>query len=335
MTVGPLQTAEIKDPLLSIRDLVVQFPVSGGTFDALRGVNLDVYTGQIVGLVGESGSGKTLTSLALMGLMPAGATIAHGSLTLDGSSIEWTDTSALRGDRVAMIFQNPLTSLNPVQRIGTQICEALLIHKRASNRKDARRKAVALLERVGVPDARNRLAAYPHEFSGGMLQRVMIAIGISCTPTLLIADEPTTALDVTVQAQVLQLFAELRDEFGMGLLIITHNLAVVSQIADQVAVMYAGRIIEQGPVRDVLAQPAHPYTRGLVGSVPRLHSQRTLTGIPGAPPDLSTGITGCSFAPRCEKSAEICQDDPESVELVDGHFVACWRPTTDESGDRS
>lgn len=319
-------STDTKAPVVSIRDLVVRFPVPGGTFDALRGVNLDVSAGQIVGLVGESGSGKTLTSLALMGLMPAGATIAHGSLAVDGNAIDWTDTAALRGERIAMIFQNPLTSLNPVQRIGTQICEALLIHKRASNRKEARRKAVALLERVGVPDARNRLSAYPHEFSGGMLQRVMIAIGISCTPTVLIADEPTTALDVTVQAQVLRLFAELRDEFGMGLLIITHNLAVVSQIADQVAVMYAGRVIEQGPVRDVLARPAHPYTRGLVGSVPRLHSQTALVGIPGAPPDLSNGITGCSFAPRCEKAAEMCQADPALADLIDGHLVACWQP---------
>lgn len=328
-------STDTKAPLVSIRDLVVRFPVTGGTFDALRGVDLEVFAGQIVGLVGESGSGKTLTSLALMGLMPAGATVARGSLALDGNAVEWTDTSALRGDRIAMIFQNPLTSLNPVQRIGTQICEALLIHKRASNHKEARRKAVALLERVGVPDASNRLSAYPHEFSGGMLQRVMIAIGISCTPALLIADEPTTALDVTVQAQVLRLFAELRDEFGMGLLIITHNLAVVSQIADQVAVMYAGRIIEQGPVRDVLAQPAHPYTRGLIGSVPRLHSERALTGIPGAPPDLSNGITGCSFAPRCGKTAEVCQADPELAELIDGHLVACWQPAYRGSEDRS
>ena len=334
-------------PLLSVRDLHVEFSGRGSTVRAVRGLTYDIGAGETVGLVGESGSGKSVSALSLLGLLPKRVgRISAGSAIFEGQEILNLPEEKLRkirGARIAMIFQDPLSSLNPVLTIGRQITEAVEIHRGVSH-KEARKRATELLELVGIPDADARLDNYPHQFSGGMRQRAMIAMALSCEPSLLIADEPTTALDVTIQAQILELLRRLRTELQMAVLLITHDLGVVAGFADRLAVMYAGRIVELGPTETILSDPAHPYTVGLLRSLPRLDRPRqvALTPIEGSPPDLASDLRGCPFAPRCMWRLDRCStDDPPLLtvggeragdDTASGHHVACHnQPTRTEA----
>ena len=298
-------------PLLSVQDLHVEFAGRGRVVRAVRGLSYEIRAGETLGLVGESGSGKSVSALSLLGLLPKRAgRVASGSAQFEGQEILHLSDERLRkirGARIAMIFQDPLSSLNPVLTIGRQITEAIETHRGVSH-KQARKRATDLLELVGIPGASQRLDNYPHQFSGGMRQRAMIAMALSCEPSLLIADEPTTALDVTIQAQILELLRRLRTELHMAVLLITHDLGVVAGFADRLAVMYAGRLVELGPTETLLADPAHPYTVGLLRSLPRLDRprQEALTPIEGSPPDLASDLRGCPFAPRCAWRLDIC-----------------------------
>jgi oligopeptide/dipeptide ABC transporter ATP-binding protein len=303
-------------PLLSIRRLRVRFPTPAGSADAVNAVNLDVFPGECLGVVGESGSGKSATFLATLGLLPS-ATINTDGIFWKGRDI---DPTALRGREIALTLQNALTALNPALRIGTQIEETLAAHDRGGNRRD---RALALLQRVGIPDPARRLHAYPHELSGGMRQRAMIAVALACSPQLLIADEPTTALDVTVQAQVLDLLRTLRSAQGMSLVLITHNLAVAATNCDRIAVMYAGEIVEAGPAARVLTAPRHPYTIGLLRSHPSLDDpDAPILPIPGRIPDPGARPSGCRFAPRCSRRVAAC-DAPQKLRSVADGAVRC------------
>jgi oligopeptide/dipeptide ABC transporter ATP-binding protein len=323
--------------LLSVEELSVAFAAKDGELIAVERVSLTIAPGEVMALVGESGCGKSVTSLAIMGLLPKpAARIAHGAIRLqggrDGAAVDIATLPekrlrALRGDAMAMIFQEPMTSLNPLERVGDQVAEALVTH-RAMGWAEARRAAGELLGQVGLPDPEKKLVAYPHELSGGMRQRVMIAIALACRPRLLIADEPTTALDVTVQAQILDLMRKLRGEYGMAILFITHDLGVVAEIADRVSVMYAGQIVESGSVRDVLQRPRHPYTRALMSALPRVDRRGArLAAIPGIVPDLRRMPQGCRFHPRCA-AAEPGRCDaraPVLEDVADGVAVRCLR----------
>ena len=314
--------------LLDVEDLTVAIPAPGNTTEPVRNVALQVEPGETLAIVGESGSGKSLTSLAITGLLPPAASVSRGQALLEGKDLLRLDASALRslrGDALTMIFQDPSSSLNPVHRIGHQIAEAILAHRRISPRK-ARNEAVELLRRVGIPDPERRARSFPHELSGGQRQRVMIAIAIANNPKLLIADEPTTALDVTVQAQVLELLKELQRERGMGLVFITHSLPVVAEIADRVAVMYAGEIVEQGRTDEVFASPKHPYTRGLLQSAP-VEDGPAPEGIPGIVPPPYALPQGCLFAPRCANHIPACDAGrPPLAEVLPGRLSRCIRP---------
>jgi len=303
-------------PLLSIRALRVRFPTPAGPVDAVNSVDLDVFPGECLGVVGESGSGKSATFLAMLRLLPS-ATIGTDGIVWKGRD---TDPDTLRGREIALTLQNALTALNPALRIGTQIEETLAVHGQGGNRRD---RAIALLRRVGIPDPTRRLHAYPHELSGGMRQRAMIAVALACAPHLLIADEPTTALDVTVQAQVLDLLRALRAEHGMSLVLITHNLAVAAGNCDRIAVMYAGEIVETGPAARVLTAPRHPYTIGLLRSQPSLDEpEALLLPIPGRIPDPGAWPSGCRFAPRCSRHVAAC-DAPQTLRAVPDGAVRC------------
>jgi peptide/nickel transport system ATP-binding protein len=316
-------------PLLEVRDLAVTLPTAHGRQAALHGVTFALERGATLGLVGESGCGKSLTALALMGLVPEGAQVS-GSVRFEGRELSTLDDAAyaaLRGDRLGMVFQEPMTALNPVHRIGDQIAESLRLHQRL-DRAAARAEALRLLERVRLPRARERLDAWPHELSGGQRQRVVIAIALACGPDLLIADEPTTALDATLQREVLDLLAELRRDLGMALLLISHNLDVMAATVDTLAVMYGGRIVEQGPTREVFERRAHPYTRGLFAARPRLGLARgtRLATIPGRVPALHEMPTGCAFAARCALAAEACRAAPPAALAVGAqHSARCLR----------
>jgi peptide/nickel transport system ATP-binding protein len=317
-------------PLLQVEDLHVHFVTSRGTVRAVEGVNYAVRQGEIVALVGESGCGKSVSALATMRLLakPAGR-VAQGRILFEGTDLLTLTEEEMRerrGRDISMIFQEPMTSLNPVLPIGLQIMEPLFIHLKM-NDEQARARAIELLRLVGITDPQRRLDQYPHQFSGGMRQRVMIAIGLACNPKLIIADEPTTALDVTIQAQILELMRDLARRLNIALIIITHNLGVVARYADRVNVMYAGRQIEQGTAEDVFGRPRHPYTLGLLRSVPRLDQPREhkLATIEGLPPNLLDPPTGCRFAARCPYRIEKCDLDPELAEVEPGHNAACWR----------
>ena len=315
--------------LLDVSDLSVTLPTAQGRFAALRGVSFALERGDTFGLVGESGCGKSMTALALMGLLPEGAQVG-GSIRFDGRELISLDDKAygaLRGDRLGMVFQEPMTALNPVHTVGHQIAESLRLHRGASA-ASARAEALRLLERVRLPQARARLDAYPHQLSGGQRQRVVIAIALACGPDLLIADEPTTALDATVQREVLDLLAELRRDSGMALLLISHNLDVMAAQVDRMAVMYAGRIVEAGPTRAVFERPAHPYTRGLFAARPRLGLARgtRLATIAGRVPALHEMPAGCAFAARCALAVDACRTAMPPWAAVEGeHGVACIR----------
>ncbi|RLE33006.1 MAG: ABC transporter ATP-binding protein, partial [Acidobacteria bacterium] len=296
---------------LDLRDLQVHFTTPEGTVEAVNGLDLSIEPGECLGVVGESGSGKTQAFLAAMGLLADNGT-ASGSVRLGGDEILGLSEGALntiRGRRLAMIFQDPMTALTPSMRIGPQLTEVLEIH-RGMARSEARGRAVEMLQRVQIPEAEKRLRQYPHELSGGMRQRVLIAMALLCEPELLIADEPTTALDVTVQAEILDLFRDLRGQMHTAIVLITHDLGVVAGLCDRLAVMYAGRIVEQGRAAQIFADPQHPYTAGLMRSVPRLDHQTTeLSTIPGQPPDLQHLPTGCAFRDRCPEAFERCADE--------------------------
>lgn len=300
--------------LLEIRDLHVQFHTDRGILRPVDGVSLSVEPGETVGLVGESGSGKSMTSLAVMGLVPPPGQITGGEIRFQGRDLRplsRRELSHIRGNRIAMIFQDPMTSLNPFLSVAQQLAEVTQLHL-GYRRRQAIDHAVEMLTRVGIPAAERRVFDYPHQFSGGMRQRVMIAMALSCRPQLLIADEPTTALDVTIQAQILELIADLQRSEGMAVILITHDLGVVASSCRRVAVMYAGRLVEQSPVEKLFAEPKHPYTLGLLDSIPRLDSgQAKLASIPGQPPDLLALPPGCKFAPRCPNVVERCKtEDP-------------------------
>ena len=317
-------------PLLDVEDLRVTFEQPGITIRAVRGISYQIRRGEALGLVGESGAGKSVSALALLGLLPRDtARVQAKSIRFDGKEITAArerELRKVRGIGVSMIFQDPLSSLNPVLRIGKQITEQIRRHLNV-NRAEAHERAVGLLQMVGIPHPEQRIFSYPHEFSGGMRQRAMIAMALSCGPALLIADEPTTALDVTIQSQILDLIGELRRELGMALLIITHDLGVIANSTDRIAVMYAGHIVEKGPTRDVLADPSHPYTQGLLRSLPRLDNPKEteLTPISGHPPDLAASIVGCPFRPRCPKAMDRCRAENPSLALVSSNReAACW-----------
>jgi peptide/nickel transport system ATP-binding protein len=297
-------------PLIRARDLHVNFVSRDATVAAVNGIDLDLNEGEVLCILGESGSGKSVTLRALMRLNPKARTVMRGELMVAGHdmmTLPEKRLSSLRGKVVSMIFQEPMTALDPVYPIGSQIVETIVRHEGVS-KSEASRRALDLLDLVQIPSAKRRLDAYPHELSGGLRQRAMIAMAISCRPKLLLADEPTTALDATVQIQILLLLRGLQQELGMGVVFVTHDLGVAGEIADRIAVMYAGRIIEQGDVADVMARPLHPYAQGLLGAT--VHSGNRgarLTTIPGSPPDLSLPITGCAFAPRCQYTSEACR----------------------------
>ena len=314
-------------PLLEIRDLRVGFPVAGAMALAVRDVSLDVMPGEALGLVGESGSGKSVTALAAMRLVAHPGRILGGSIRLGGDDILAMDDKALRkmrGRRMAMVFQDPQTSLNPAFTIGQQIIDTINAH-RSLGRAQARAEAIEVLAMVGIPAPERRLGSYPHEFSGGMRQRALIAMAIACRPQLLIADEPTTALDVTVQAQVIALLRRLAQDLNLAVLFISHNLDLVAELCDRVVVMYAGKVMEAAPVDALFGAPRHPYTRLLQRCIPRFDgSRQPLSSIDGAPPVLGQAPPGCPFAPRCPDVEARCRVDEPPFRLVDGHHVACW-----------
>jgi oligopeptide transport system ATP-binding protein len=317
-------------PLLTVTDLRTHFHTRSGIYRAVDGVSFSVERGETLGIVGESGSGKSVTCYSIMGLIPTPpGRIESGTALFDGTDLlhcSPAQARAIRGKRVAMIFQDPMTSLNPYMRISEQLIEPLLIHEKIS-RRDALDRALAMLESVGINDAKKRIHLYPHEFSGGMRQRVMIAMALITKPELLIADEPTTALDVTVQAQILELIKKMQRELGMAVIFITHDLGVVSGLCDRVQVMYAGRVVETADVRTLFHSPKHPYTRGLQRSIPSLQPKGAeLYTISGLPPDVSKPLPGCAFAPRCEFAKEICVNrDTKLAEIAPGHAHACTR----------
>ncbi len=315
--------------LLGIRNLRTTFRSDEGLVRAVDGIDLDVAEGEVVGVVGESGSGKSVTMLSLMGLVEPPGRVEADRIRFEGKdllSLSAEEMRRLRGNRMAMVFQDPMTSLNPFLTVEEQVCEVLEVHK-SMRRAAARERAVALLEEVGIPGAARRLRDYPHQFSGGMRQRVMIAIALACEPALLIADEPTTALDVTIQAQILDLLRKLRAERKMSVILITHDLGVVAGMCERVKVMYAGRIVEEGPTRAIFRTPRHPYTRALLASLPRLDEGEgaRLRTIPGLPPNLSRVPKGCAFHPRCAYAEERCRTDEPRLETVgEGHRKSCW-----------
>jgi peptide/nickel transport system ATP-binding protein len=316
--------------LLEIEALSTQFLGEDSVVRAVDGVSLSIAPGETLGLVGESGCGKSVTALSVMRLLPKNGRVVAGAVRFDGQdllTLSETEMRAIRGNRIAMIFQEPMSSLNPVHTIGAQIAESVRIHKDAS-RGAALARAEEMLRLVRIPDAAHRLRDYPHQLSGGMRQRAMIAMALACSPELLIADEPTTALDVTIQAQILRLMLELKERIGAAILLITHDLGVVAETCQRVVVMYAGRVVEEAPVEGLFDAPAHPYTRGLMNSMPhgRDRRRRRLPEIPGIVPSLTEPIVGCAFAPRCSLAVAACREAAPALRpIAPGHLVACIR----------
>ena len=325
----------MSDSLLSVRDLKVEFDTYGGIVQAVRGVSFDVQPGKTLAIVGESGCGKSVTVQSVMGLipMPPGR-ITSGSAVMQSKGMQATDILGrktingqdIRGDKIGMIFQDPMTSLNPTMNIGNQIAETLIVH-RGFSKKQAFQRAIELLELAKIPEAEKRAKQYPFEFSGGMLQRAMIAMAIACEPEILIADEPTTALDVTIQAQILDLLVDLQKANGMSIILITHDLGVVARMADEVLVMYAGQVVEQGQVDDIFYRSGHPYTLGLREAMPtnNVEASRKLTPIDGSPPDLFNPPVGCGYCARCPHAMQVCKDQaPPVFNLDEAHWGRCW-----------
>jgi peptide/nickel transport system ATP-binding protein len=318
------------ETLLEVNDLKVRFATEDGIVQAVSGVNFKLERGKVLGIVGESGSGKSVTAMTLMGLTRGVNAAFEGEVLYKGNDllkVSDRDMQNFRGNELGMIFQDPMTSLNPVYRIGEQIVEAIQAHESVDTRT-ARTRAIELLRQVGIPNPDSRVNNFPHEFSGGMRQRAMIAIALSCNPSILIADEPTTALDVTIQAQIVELIGRLKDEFDSAVIFITHDLGVIAEIADEIIVMYAGRVVEQGTTRDIFYDPQMPYTWGLLGSIPRLDRPRVerLHTIEGTPPSLINLPEGCKFRPRCPHAFEKCKEEPALENRVGtaGHLDRCW-----------
>ncbi len=315
--------------LLEVKDLKVSFFTPAGEVKAVDGVSYELGYGEVMGIVGESGSGKSVEACSIIGLLQNPGRVIGGSITFEGEDIlsySEKQMQDFRGNKVSMIFQNPMTCLNPVYTIGNQLMEALMCH-RSMPKAEAKKQAMEMLELVGINNVEKRMVQYPHELSGGMRQRVMIAMGLICHPQLLIADEPTTALDVTIQAQILELMKNLQKKTQMSIIFITHNLGVVAEICDKVSVMYGGKIVEQGLVNDIFYSPAHPYTRGLLRSMPRVDAEEyeRLIPIEGTPIDLLNAPAGCSFAPRCEHCMKVCLNQkPAYTDLGNKHISACW-----------
>jgi peptide/nickel transport system ATP-binding protein len=325
----------MSNSILQIRDLRVTFNTQMGELKAVRGIDVDVNPGEILGVVGESGSGKSVSFLAAMGLLPSSATIA-GSVKLDGKELigsKRKDFRSVRGKSLAMVFQDPLSALNPVHRVGDQIVEMIQSHQ-DMNTHDAEKRAVELLEIVGIPQPGERARQYPHEFSGGMRQRVVIAMAIANNPKVLIADEPTTALDVTVQAQILEVIQRVQQKFGTAVVLITHDLGVIARVADSVNVMYAGRNVESGTVQSIFDHPSHPYTRGLLSSLPHEGVER-LQPIAGFPPNMLAPPSGCGFAPRCQFAVDSCNADLPSLQPFDDLLTSCIRAADLRVGGQS
>ena len=314
--------------LLEVRDLYLEFKTSRGRLKALNGITFDIQPGEVFGLVGETGCGKTVTGLSILRLLPRSASITSGQVLLEGIDLLGLSRSqieSLRGSKIAMIFQDPSTSLNPVFSIGSQIERVVRQHMQVSH-QDAREKVRSVLAAVGLPDVDRILGSYPHQLSGGMQQRVMIAMALSCSPRLLIADEPTTSLDVTIQAQILKLIRDLQKKFDVSVILITHNLGVIAQTCDRLAVLYGGRVAESGSTRDIFNQPQHPYTRGLMSAIPHPGPRgRKMATIPGTVPSNPGAMTGCTFAPRCEFVMERCKlEAPPLYQLGEKHSSACF-----------
>ncbi|MER6467929.1 ABC transporter ATP-binding protein [Streptomyces collinus] len=337
---GVAAPSDARDAFLSVRDLRIHFNTDDGLVKSVDGVSFDVQRGQTLGIVGESGSGKSVTSLGLMGLHRAANAKVSGEVWLDGQELIGADPDEvrrLRGRKMAMIFQDPLSAMHPYYKVGTQIVEAYRVHHKVS-KKVARTRAIEMLDRVGIPEPAKRIDGYPHEFSGGMRQRAMIAMALVNNPELLIADEPTTALDVTVQAQILDLIRDLQKEFGSAVIMITHDLGVVAEIADDVLVMYGGRCVERGPVGEIFDQPQHPYTWGLLGSMPRIDRETSdrLIPVKGQPPSLINVPSGCAFHPRCPY-ADLPKGNvtrtvrPELEQVEGGHWSACHLSAEDRT----
>ena len=324
------------DKFLSIRDLTIHYASGKRTVKGVNGISFDIEKGKTLGLVGETGAGKTTTALGILNLIPKPpGKIVSGEIIFEGEDLlkkSKKEMRKIRGNKISMIFQDPMTSLDPVVTVGDQIAEVIRLHQ-ATSRKEAQQKAVDMLELVGIPG--ERYNEYPHQFSGGMKQRVIIAIALACNPSLLIADEPTTALDVTIQAQILELMANLRREFGSSMLLITHDLGVVAEVCDNVAIMYAGEIVEYGDLRHIYRNASHPYTEGLFGSIPNLNDETDrLKPIRGLMPDPADLPAGCSFAPRCPYATDRCRaEDPATYEIEPGHLVKCHRYADSEEGE--
>ncbi|MBS4171858.1 ABC transporter ATP-binding protein [Bacillus sp. FJAT-49736] len=320
----------MKDPILEVENLHVSFHTQNGVVNAVRGVDFTLNKGETLAIVGESGSGKSVTAKAIMRLLPKqNARITSGKINYENKNLiemPIKKVQQIRGSEISMVFQDPMTALNPTMKIGKQIMEGLKKHQGLTNQQ-AKTKAIEMLKMVGIPNAEERLDSYPHQYSGGMRQRVVIAMALACNPKILIADEPTTALDVTIQAQILELMKDLQKKTGAAIIIITHDLGVVANMADRVAVMYAGEMVEMGSVDEIFYSPQHPYTMGLLQSMPKLHESRTKPLIPihGSPPDLANMIAGCPFAPRCPYTMKVCHYfSPVKTEVKNGHSVSCW-----------
>lgn len=317
----------MSETILSIENLRIHFETFAGEVQAIRGVNLKLQKGETLALVGESGSGKSVTAKSVMKLLSNNAVVKEGSITFKGENIlekSERDMQSIRGKEIAMVFQDPMTSLDPTMKIGKQITEVIIKHEKAS-KEEANKRAEELLELVGIPNAKERMKQYPHQFSGGQRQRIVIAIALACNPDVLIADEPTTALDVTIQAQILELLKKLQQQFQMAIIFITHDLGVVANVADRVAVMYAGKVVEVGTADEVFYNPQHPYTWGLLRSMPTLHTGDTLYAIPGSPPDLLEPPVGDAFALRSDVALEIDRvKEPPMFEVSPTHFAATW-----------
>ena len=314
--------------LLQVENMKVEFRTAKGPLTAVRSISFHVDKGETLCIVGESGCGKSITSLSIMGLLPQNGNIVEGSIKLENDKLVGLTDEQLqsyRGNKISMIFQEPMTALNPVFTIGYQLQEPLLIHKKIS-KKEAKQASIELLRKVGIPNPEEKINQYPHQLSGGMRQRVMIAIALACEPLLLIADEPTTALDVTIQAQILDLIEELKEQMGMGVIFVTHDMGVVAEIADRVMVMYAGEVVEMSDAQTIFANPKHPYTQGLLAAVPDIEADaHELNIIPGSMPNLDEKIEGCRFHPRCPFATDICrQKNPPTFKISENQEVKCW-----------
>lgn len=318
------------EKLMQVKDLTTSFMTGAGEVQAVRGVSFDIYKGESLGIVGESGSGKSVTSLSMLKLIANTGVIKSGQAIMNDVDLIQLNKKAIRdirGNKIAMIFQDPMSSLNPLITVGKQVQEMLWAHKTNMSNKEMKDEVISLFDLVRIPEPEKRLKSYPHEFSGGMRQRVMIAMALACKPQLLIADEPTTALDVSIQDQILKLMRDIQKEMGMSILFITHDLGVIAELCSRVIVMYGGKIMEEAPIDDIFDNPMHPYTQGLIASIPKLNQDRNkqLLPIPGSPPDMLHPPSGCPFAPRCEYARRVCHEQmPPYFQIDDKHKSMCW-----------